>query len=225
MSMEIGLSLGNIVGGLIGTLLIGLIGWFLEQEIGIKHFFKKVYAKISNSSAEMKVNYNLETNMPFEDFKQKAKTDFSDEFDEVSVTTSSERKMRLDINQKFEISIRREKSDMCSLSTNKMVTTARYVEEDFKDLNSAIEEVIKLDKETSQETRHFVSLNDVSCYVYIGTASSVFNIYRSSSLELESYEFDLVDNEEDFTIKATEGHYQIFAESSSGVKAGISEII
>lgn len=223
--MQLGLSVGGILGGFLATLIIAGFSWFLEQELGIKHFFRKIYAKLSNSSAEIKVNYNMETNMPFEEIKDKAKNDLSQKFESVSLTSSSKSNIKLEINQRFEIYIRNESSEMISLGTNRVVTTARAIKQDFIDIHSAIDAFTKLGKEQSKETRYFIGLKDVSCYVYISTASSVFNIYKSRALDLESYSFNLVHSDSNFEIKATEGRYQVISDSSSGIEEGISEII
>lgn len=219
------ISLGNIIGGLLGTLVIGATTWYLEEELEIKHAFKKIYARFMNSSAEIKANYNIETNIPFNELKSKAKKVFSNSFDQIKVKSSSENKLELSINESFRVVLRRENSEMISVGTNRMVTTARSIKTDFRDLNKAIEKFTSIEKERSIETQHFTEIKDISCYVYISTASSVFNIYSSKELNLKDYEFNLAQEEDNFKIKATNGHYQIIAENNEGISSGLAEIV
>lgn len=218
-------SVSRFLGGLLAALLIGVVTWFLEEELGIKHFFRKLYARIKNASAEMKVNYNIETNMPFSELKEKAKSDFSQEFDDVKVESSTDRKLKLGVNQRFEIQIRRERANMISVGTNKMVTTARSLKSDFVGLDSTMNSFCNLGKEKSKESSYFMELDDITAYIYITTASSVFNIYKSRSIELETYKFSLAHKEDNFKILATNGRYEIIADNSEGLGMGISEIV
>lgn len=223
--MILGLSVGNILGGLVGTLVIAFVAWFFEQELGVKHYAHKIYAKAVNSPAEIKINYNYESNMPFEEIKKKSKEDFSEEFDSIEVNKSSSSKLALNVNQRFEVNIRREASNKVSISTNKLVVNMRSVKRDLTSINEALRSFETLDKDRSKSSSHFVELEDVKGYFFISTSSTFFNIYKSRSLDLRSYNFELVHSEDNFTIKATKGRYEVLSNSFDGLEDGVAEIV
>lgn len=213
--------LSSFIGSLTGQVIVGILLWIVgviaEKTFGIVYLLNKTYHLAINSPAAFKYDAKYSWSGDLSEVQEEIKNAFRDQYGRLDVQTTDESVLKFSSPQGFEIKVWETSSGKINIRTSRISGGMRTVGVKRRKILGTL-------KRVSDNLSDDFALRKHTTFLYLPLKFGLKDIQLPADMEMENYEFNLVDSSgTKITIETDE--IKIHSEYRDAADRAISKLI